>query len=283
MTDDDLSTFNGDESDVTDTARPPWPRTPAARAHPASASGTPSPAQWFASADSRPTGNNIQAEQKAQADAGQGSSSPLQQATFSLLQDMQSRLERMEADVRTATSASISSIVPAVLTLKDDPADVAPPKPSVGGSPVQAAAVDHKPTAYEVSAQPPAMQASMQQAGMHPSAAAAISHTPWSADTGHSKGRQQTLMGWGPAPVPYVSNTTTGEAVTSAWLRDRTTSAWSTGTADYMGRLRASCLYGPHSGPGMVDGPMLVPDWRARAAVEDVPCIKPSVVAENTR
>ena len=57
----------------------------------------------------------------------------------------------------------------------------------------------------------------------------------------------------------------------------------SAGTADYMGRARNSCMYGGPGQPGVAEAPMLGPSWRARAVVDDVPCTKPSVVAEHAR
>ncbi len=73
-----------------------------------------------------------------------------------------------------------------------------------------------------------------------------------------STGGRTAPVPWSAVPLPYHAPNTTGETITSQWLRDRTTSAWSTG--GLQGRSKA----------GTYDGPVLL------LAGHDMVCAKAS-------
>jgi hypothetical protein len=114
-----------------------------------------------------------------------------------MLQDIQIRLNSISADVTGASQAS-------------HPAAKAP---------LHAAAPSHDSCETR------------SPAGMLASAA---QHALQSGGAGNVKGGAvHNLPGWGPAPVPYSTPTSTGEMVDSAFLRNRNTSTWSTGIQGY--------------------------------------------------
>lgn len=260
MTDDERSTLNGEESDATE---PPWAGQRAGQRFPNMTQPSTTPEahaapSWFASKGSPEAGGGAGSLHSA-GQAGQASASPLQQATFDMLQDMQNRLQRMEADVRAAASTSMSagaSPAPSpaqALAATDqaapqaDGATVGPYQQGAVATPLAAVNPHNSAgTAAAPHAQP-----------TQPATTADVPLPPWASGLGMTKGRQHTLVGWGPAPVPYVTSTTTGETVTSAWLRDRTTSAWSTGRQPVILPVQAATVRHARSMPGR-----LVKGWQ---------------------